>query len=70
MAQSGLAPTAAAKSPVGGKAGLRQVSTAGTPLAQLISRAILCKQTIILDSPHHLFNALAHIGVTVQQLHL
>ena len=31
---------------------------------------ILCKQTVILDSLHHLFNALAHVGVAVQQLYL
>src|SRR5262249_59514014 len=29
-------------------------------------RVILCEQTVILDSLHHLFNALAHVGVAVQ----
>src|SRR6476660_2291388 len=39
-------------------------------LAELISRAIFCKQTVTLDSLHHLFYAFAHVGVTGQQLHL
>jgi hypothetical protein len=36
-------------------------------LAELISRVILCEQTIILDNLHHFFNALAHVGVAVQE---
>jgi hypothetical protein len=38
----------------------------GTSLAELLSCVILCEQTVILDSLHHLFNALTHIGVAVQ----
>jgi hypothetical protein len=68
MVLSGLARTAVAKPAVGGKAGPRQVSTADS-LAELTSRVILCEQTIIPDNLHHLFNALAHVGVAVQQLH-
>ena len=54
--------------PLGGKADAGHVSTADS-LTELISRVILCEQTIILDNLHHLFNALAHVGVAIQQLH-
>jgi hypothetical protein len=50
-----------------GKADPRHGSTADS-LAELISGVILCEQTIILENLHHSFNALAHVGVAVQQL--
>jgi hypothetical protein len=51
-----------------GKADPCHRSTADS-LAELISRVILCEQTIIRDNLHHSFNALAHVGVAVQQPH-